>query len=406
MIEFHNSLILVNTKKRHYRKSEIAQLIKLVLLNVNFRSRLVLKSSVLQALTKGRLECDIPDETRKKFDQWYLQQFFQHCRQVALLQQQHQQQQQQQQQQQHLHHHHPHHPAIVPPGETITGRTRIRTSFDPELELPKLHRWFAENQHPSRLQIQQYVRELNSLESRRGRKPLDVNNVVYWFKNARAAHKKGLSRSVALRVTGFVALAVTAGRKSVAGVRTEWLARRASDRAEDQRRTKRLSSEHSIESSDSGDEEVDVMEDISMTIDEPGIREDYGETMQQNGGVSGNDSLVSQEGEADRQGSGNYPGRVLGRLEERRKRNRTFIDPVSEVPRLEQWFSANTHPSHSQIVRFTQELNSMQYRQKFPKLEPKNIQFWFKNRRAKCKRLNLAANLQNISCTDKNDVTS
>ena len=28
------------------------------------------------------------------------------------------------------------------------------------------------------------------------------------------------------------------------------------------------------------------------------------------------------------------------------------------------------------------------YRKKFPKLEQKNIQFWFKNRRAKCKRLN------------------
>ena len=27
-------------------------------------------------------------------------------------------------------------------------------------------------------------------------------------------------------------------------------------------------------------------------------------------------------------------------------------------------------------------------RKKFPKLEQKNIQFWFKNRRAKCKRIN------------------
>ena len=47
----------------------------------------------------------------------------------------------------------------------------------------------------SRSQIQQYVRELNSLESRRGRKPLDVNNVVYWFKNARAAQKRAEIRS-------------------------------------------------------------------------------------------------------------------------------------------------------------------------------------------------------------------
>ena len=76
--------------------------------------------------------------------------------------------------------------------------------------------------------------------------------------------------------------------------------------------------------------------------------------------------------------------------EERKKRNRTFIDPVTEVPRLEQWFSGNSHPPHSMIVRFTQELNSMPYRQKFPKLEAKNVQFWFKNRRAKCKRMKLS----------------
>nr|CAD7261555.1 unnamed protein product [Timema shepardi] len=72
----------------------------------------------------------------------------------------------------------------------------MRTSFDPELELPKLQRWFAENQHPSRQQIQHYVKELNGLESRRGRKPLDVNNVVYWFKNARAAQKRAELRSI------------------------------------------------------------------------------------------------------------------------------------------------------------------------------------------------------------------
>lgn len=77
-------------------------------------------------------------------------------------------------------------------------KTRMRTSFDPEMELPKLQRWFQENPHPSRQQIQSYVLQLNSLESRRGRKPLDVNNVVYWFKNARAAQKRAELRGQGL----------------------------------------------------------------------------------------------------------------------------------------------------------------------------------------------------------------
>ena len=49
---------------------------------------------------------------------------------------------------------------------------------------------------------------------------------------------------------------------------------------------------------------------------------------------------------------------------EKRKRNRTFIDPVSEVPRLEEWFILNTHPSHALIARYTEELNRLPYRQK------------------------------------------
>lgn len=81
---------------------------------------------------------------------------------------------------------------------------------------------------------------------------------------------------------------------------------------------------------------------------------------------------------------------LAGASDERRKRNRTFIDPVSEVPVLEQWFSINTHPSHNLILKYTEELNRMPYRQKFPRLESKNVQFWFKNRRAKCKRLKMS----------------
>ncbi len=70
------------------------------------------------------------------------------------------------------------------------AKPRMRICFDPETEIPKLQKWFAENNHPTRQQVEEYVRELNSQESRRGRRPLDVNNVIYWFKNTRAAVKR------------------------------------------------------------------------------------------------------------------------------------------------------------------------------------------------------------------------
>lgn len=106
--------------------------------------------------------------------------------------------------------HLPSHPGMMvhPALQTVHSqypnqKTRMRTSFDPEMELPKLQRWFQENPHPSRQQIQAYVVQLNSLESRRGRKPLDVNNVVYWFKNARAAQKRAENRSVHSMSNGY-----------------------------------------------------------------------------------------------------------------------------------------------------------------------------------------------------------
>lgn len=57
-------------------------------------------------------------------------------------------------------------------------------------------------------------------------------------------------------------------------------------------------------------------------------------------------------------------GSLLSSLssDERRKRNRTFIDPVTEVPKLEQWFAMNTHPSHNLILKYTEDLNRMPYR--------------------------------------------
>ena len=69
-------------------------------------------------------------------------------------------------------------------------KPRMRICFDPEHEIPKLQSWFAENNHPSRLQVEEYVATLNALESRKGKKPLDINNVIYWFKNTRAAVKR------------------------------------------------------------------------------------------------------------------------------------------------------------------------------------------------------------------------
>ncbi|KAF5281115.1 hypothetical protein FQR65_LT02981 [Abscondita terminalis] len=409
----------------------------------------------------------------------------------------------------------PSHPAMQSVHNQFpTQKTRMRTSFDPELELPKLQRWFSDNQHPSRQQIQQYVKELNSLESRRGRKPLDVNNVVYWFKNARAAQKRAEIRNVTpslschMSVNGYNDHSPNNGsnllmtdcymnsdrldqnlknnisatyRRGFHVTRlSDELSNATSDLEEEDiidsqphspvgplsltTSNKRDSKECSPRSTSPPAPDVSVdnskieSKDQPTNYHSPGNQshsnrlnmsdgEDGGEVSEENKSRSENRSTMSPlarplsqsycgSPEFDRHLQNRGPNDGLDRLttgfplvpnsmfsqsimymshyipglshaatsptssnvlgisglsaDERRKRNRTFIDPVTEVPRLEQWFSLNTHPSHNLILKYTEELNCMAYRQKFPRLEPKNVQFWFKNRRAKCKRLKMS----------------
>ncbi|KAL1123246.1 hypothetical protein AAG570_002333 [Ranatra chinensis] len=486
------------------------------LLLIQSHSRLMstgcpLDESVLTQLLRpqsGTGSCQGPElneEIRRKFNTWWAVQLRQ--------QQQHSTQQQQQPQPQpQLHAHQPPwyssppsvheadrkpsqekqvHPAIqTVQNQYPTQKTRMRTSFDPELEVPKLQHWFCENQHPNRQQIQQYVKELNSLESRRGRKPLDISNVVYWFKNARAAQKRAEIRSLApglpLTLNGYncnsqspsdasaglaskspgsghpeeeaedggggaspqddtaAPLSLTTGPpRSPPSVSRETASASPPDSthveggikqevADSDPKCENNNENNNNNTKEENNEmyEEEDTEDMDDAMSESEESKEESKSEARGGGGGAVSELLQRSGHgafpmvansmlshsimymshympglaaaaAAAAGGGGGPqqaaptapgpGLNLSALaDERRKRNRTFIDPVSEVPRLEQWFADNTHPSHNLILKYTDDLNRMPYRQKFPPLEPKNVQFWFKNRRAKCKRLKMS----------------
>ncbi|KAJ9595286.1 hypothetical protein L9F63_027329, partial [Diploptera punctata] len=461
------------------------------------------------------------DESRRKFDQWWSVQYSQ----------QHQQQQQSPTFGTPLHHsssrsqpasqyspgdssHHSSTPNKLmerPPSlpenvHPALQKTRMRTSFDPELQ-----QWLGKGEKKTDNRIQQYVKELNGLESRRGRKPLDINNVVYWFKNARAAQKRAELRSVGpgigchLTLNGYNSSShspphsgsMMLGQDSLVGdsrllhpgikspstplhspSRGHLFLDHQSDNSNDAGGTSEQEDEddHAEQrapgsptaplSLTTNDKEhfadspkstnLPEMQSIKQEPpDETGSPVSSTNNNNNNNTTNNKDCTMhpARIGELNRQqerlrtfrspspsdmivarGPAGFPlvpnsmfshsimymshyipglahqqqvhpslGHVpppsssgglnlsaLASADERRKRNRTFIDPVTEVPRLEHWFSQNTHPSHNLIMKYTQDLNSMAYRQKFPRLEPKNVQFWFKNRRAKCKRLKMS----------------
>ena len=383
----------------------------------------------------------------------------------------------------------------------------MRTSFDPEMELPKLQRWFQENPHPSRQQIQSYVVQLNSLESRRGRKPLDVNNVVYWFKNARAAQKRAEMRQGMTNGFGTPGMMLSQAdyMKSSPSAPSEDIDNLSQDEMDDEldramspqlplsltihERNHPLTPsdthptpikqeqhggsaspppspspnhEHSAgnsnaaaggaggSSSSNGNSGVGLnASGISLNNNNNNNNSSTNNNNNNNNGnneSSVNDSTLNDEPKSNYSNErSNSPQRSsrspasedldmdepdvsnmddyrspspdskrqlpfpmnnpmlshsimymshyipamqgaagmhlksefapgghgpLGQgglnlsfnSDERRKRNRTFIDPVTEVPKLEQWFSMNTHPSHNLILKYTEDLNRMPYR--------------------------------------------
>lgn len=417
---------------------------------------------------------EIPDEMKRKFDQWWSNQLTPQSNplahkilpfvnpQVADLD---------------FNSSHPrdleasHHPAphmIVHPAlQTVHSqypnqKTRMRTSFDPEMELPKLQRWFQENPHPSRQQIQSYVVQLNALESRRGRKPLDVNNVVYWFKNARAAQKRAEMRSGPQSLSnGFSPTGLLLPQSdymksspSAPSDDIDNLSQHSDDEDDDMDRSgspqlplsltmhernrspdpavvkqEKLNTpephinnsrndtngeqKHTINNNNTDNESSDnhpvnlqesksIDQPISpsrrsvqsddLDVDEPDIssnmddyrtpspdsgRRDLSFPMVGNSMFSQSIMYMSHYMPQIHAGGGHHqsphgPSHPMSATgmnlsssfanDERRKRNRTFIDPVTEVPKLEQWFSMNTHPSHNLILKYTEDLNRMPYR--------------------------------------------
>jgi hypothetical protein len=290
-------------------------------------------------------------------------------------------------------------------------RQRERTTFDPHEETPRLIQIFTDTKHPTRYQIASICENLNALPCRKGmisiftqkkilfcfvgKKALEPYNIQYWFKNARAALKRKKRRFINSETP-------TQQQQQQQEEYNSPLPHEITNHDEPNHSSIKCELDSSDEIEDDEEDEIDLEEkqkqqnhnnyyfnylqafDISLTDQQ---RQKTSQSDESND--EDNMSSISEQ---------TPPTQILPNTMKtsntttsfdynRSRRNRIFIDPTSEVPKLEQWFAIETHPDHVLIERICSELNEGEYRTKFPKLESKHIRLWFKNHRAKVKRI-------------------
>lgn len=337
---------------------------------------------------------------------------------------------------------------------------RLRISFDSE-EVSRLQKWFEQDPHPSRQQMTAFLHELNSLPARMALKPLDLTNIMYWFKNARAAARRN-GRSITSDD-----LSDDEDKQSEKEGSTSSAPPLPNSNAVYQIKNPLGSEDEARNEDDESD-----MEDLSVTDDEE-LGEESQHTLPQATSERDSPDQPSSKAEKDDASNNNavktkatssssphaptsfmnmasrlpgypfpYGALPMAYLQsqmthmgpfykdwsekvqsavaqaqantaqqnmaivknecelskaERQKRHRAFIDPVSEIPKLEQWFTKDTHPSHYVIEQICEDLNRGEFRSRYPKLSPKNIQLWFKNHRAKVKRMRVGGGNLSLS---------
>jgi len=376
---------------------------------------------------------------------------------------------------------------------SLQFRARARTSFDNEYEIPRLQKWFAQNQHPSREQMIGYLDELNSLDSRKGKNPLDLTNIIYWFKNARAAMRRvtkmspGTAEDLHLDVKDEVIDDHADGGSNSDNTSVPELPNRnaiyvvtplhhqededkievvqPNEEEEDMDSDERTGPIHSTPSyhgykgqndqeinetnNNCVDMEQEEATDLSVKkniiqrfhLDHDDMKSDYLSAASSSPSLSPTSQgtpnsqchthpnmstshtalqmaamshafnmhhymhpsvLYQSPISYNKDASSHSPTSSDSMsLSERKKRSRVFIDPLTEIPKLEKWFEEDTHPSSYMIEKYTEELNKSPYRLRFPKLEPKNVQLWFKNHRAKVKRQRLGMEVSSQSISNE-----
>ncbi|KAF8383253.1 dve-1 [Pristionchus pacificus] len=296
-----------------------------------------------------------------------------------------------------------------------TGQARFNQLF----EMPKLERWFKTDPSPNRQKLLQYMNQLNAgscrqnqpkisyhqhavpdIRCREPRSPGPGNvlpsfQLCNWFANQRSTSRASSGSSINGGTTTPISLSASSTVSSIVP-KTELPVSMGADYRPIKFDFAALFESCTKKMSESAAEiRMDGGSDSPVPADDQSIHSPDNSTP-----FNGFDSIMIKQ-----ESSASSPDLVMSmgptiaaspRLDlsngANGSRSRLMFDPLTELPVLEKWFEENPHPTWMQIDDYTNQLNSREYRDNYPHISTHNVKIWFKNRRAKCKRLQTGIN--------------
>ncbi|CAI4225717.1 unnamed protein product [Auanema sp. JU1783] len=260
-------------------------------------------------------------------------------------------------------------------------------------EVPRLEKWFKADPNPSRPKLVNYMNTLNNSSYRKNHPKIGYQQICNWFQNQRANKRNGFSQQTQISQIQASLPAILADyRPKIDFSNLIDSCQKSTDEnisTADWKDILRV--DGGSDSPSPGDDEIHSNSD--------GANEFKQESTASSPDLSLHIGSNSLAGSSPRHGTENFgsiqtassttassnTNNSLGIGSQ--SRSRLMFDPLTELPILEKWFEDNPHPTWMQIDQYTQMLNNCPYRENYPHISQHNVKIWFKNRRAKCKRM-------------------
>ncbi|GMT32530.1 hypothetical protein PFISCL1PPCAC_23827, partial [Pristionchus fissidentatus] len=268
--------------------------------------------------------------------------------------------------------------------------------FNQLSEVTKLEKWFKIDPSPNRQKLLHYMNNLNLGTYRQSHPKISYQQLCNWFANARSSTRLS-STSSSGSVNGGARPATPLSNTATSTIsslpKTDLPMSMIADYRpkfdlssliESALLNKRIQSDNDIRMEGGSDSPVPADD---QSIHSPDNSTPYNgfDMLKQESSASSPDILMNMAAQV-------AASPRLDLNAANGSRSRLMFDPLTELPVLEKWFEENPHPTWIQIEEYTRMLNSREYRENYPPISTHNVKIWFKNRRAKCKRLQTGIN--------------